>query len=246
VACEYNPLEAIKTNILGAANVVEAALNSGVERVIALSSDKAVNPVNLYGATKLCAEKLFVQGNSYAGQGPTRFSCARYGNVLGSRGSVVPLFHEQRENGVLTITDSRMTRFWITLPQAVDFVIKRVETMLGGEIFVPKLPSVKVTDLAEAIAPGYPTQEIGIRPGEKLHEVLITEEESRHTRDMGSYYTIEPEHQWWDSGERSGGTAVSDDFRYGSDSNEHYILGEGLLELIKETETYWLTPSSAP
>ncbi|MBM2826410.1 MAG: polysaccharide biosynthesis protein CapD [Dehalococcoidia bacterium] len=246
LACEYNPLEAIKTNIMGAANVIEAALNSGVKNVIALSSDKAVNPVNLYGATKLCAEKLFVQGNSYSGAGPTRFSCARYGNVLGSRGSVVPLFYQQKQNGMLTITDSRMTRFWITLPQAVKFVIKRIESMQGGEIFVPKLPSVKVTDLAETIAPGCTTVETGIRPGEKLHEVLVTEEESRHSRDMGEYYLIEPENQWWDVVGWEGGVRVDDDFRYSSDSNERFISGPELVDLIKETEEYWLTPSAVP
>ena len=181
-ACEYNPFEAIQTNIMGGRNVIDAAIDQGVRRVLALSTDKAVNPINLYGATKLCAEKMFVQANAYAGAQDTRFSCARYGNVVGSRGSVIPVFMEQRKRGKITITDSRMTRFWITLEQGVRFVVGCIEQMHGGEIFVPKIPSMRLTDMAETIAPGCEVECIGIRPGEKLHEVLVSEDEARNTR----------------------------------------------------------------
>ena len=187
-ACEYNPMEAIKTNILGSSNVVEAALDAGVKKVLALSTDKAVNPVNLYGATKLAAEKLIIQSNSYAGGMATRFSCVRYGNVVGSRGSVVPIFLQQRSSGKLTITDERMTRFWLTLDQGVRFVIRCIEKMHGGEVFVPKIPSMKIIDLAKAIAPGCKLEVVGIRPGEKLHEVLISEDESRSAVEMEDMY----------------------------------------------------------
>lgn len=178
-ACEYNPFEAVKTNILGAQNVIDAALYCGVWKVMALSTDKAVNPVNLYGATKLCAEKLFIHGNAYSGGEWPNFSCVRYGNVAGSRGSVLPLFLKQRETGQITVTDRRMTRFWITLEQGVRFVIQCVERMQGGEVFVPKIPSMRIWDLAKAIAPDCEVEEIGIRPGEKLHEVLISQDEPR-------------------------------------------------------------------
>jgi len=178
-ACEYNPMEAIKTNILGSSNVVDAALDMRVKKVLALSTDKAVNPVNLYGTTKLAAEKLIIQSNAYAAGKPTRFSCVRYGNVVGSRGSVIPIFLQQRQSGKLTITDERMTRFWLTLEQGVRFVIRCTEQMLGGEVFVPKIPSMKIVDLASAIAPDAELNVIGIRPGEKLHEVLIHEDEAR-------------------------------------------------------------------
>src|SRR5258707_9363127 len=180
-ACEYNPFEAIQTNIMGGRNVIDAALDQGVRRILALSTDKAVNPINLYGATKLCAEKVFVQANAYAGARNTRFSCARYGNVVGSRGSVIPVFLEQRRRGKITITDPRMTRFWLTLEQGVKFVIRCLEQMHGGEIFVPKIPSMRLLDLAETIAPGCQVEYIGIRPGEKLHELLVSEDESRQT-----------------------------------------------------------------
>src|ERR1700723_4268122 len=169
-ACEYNPFEAIQTNIIGGRNVIDAAINQGVRRVLALSTDKAVNPINLYGATKLCAEKVFVQANAYAGSQDSRFSCARYGNVVGSRGSVIPVFQEQRRRGKITITDPRMTRFWLTLEQGVKFVIRCLEQMHGGEIFVPRIPSMRLLDLAETIAPGCEVEYIGIRPGGKLHE----------------------------------------------------------------------------
>src|ERR1700686_1100517 len=177
-ACEYNPFEAIQTNIMGGRNVIDAAINQGVRRVLALSTDKAVNPINLYGATKLCAEKIFVQANAYAGSKDTRFACARYGNVVGSRGSVIPIFLEQRRHGKITITDPRMTRFWLTLEQGVRFVVHCLEQMHGGEIFIPKIPSMRLLDLAETVAPGCTVEHIGIRPGEKLHEGLVSEDES--------------------------------------------------------------------
>src|SRR3981189_1104123 len=180
-ACEYNPFEAIQTNIMGGRNVIDAAIDQGVRRTLALSTDKAVNQINLYGATKLCAEKVFVQANAYAGARNTRFSCARYGNVVGSRGSVIPVFLETRRRGQITITDPRMTRFWLTLDQGVKFVIRCLEQMHGGEIFVPKLPSMRLLDLAETIAPGCQVEYIGIRPGEKVHEVLVSDDESRTT-----------------------------------------------------------------
>jgi len=183
-ACEYNPFEAIQTNIMGGHNVIDAAINRGVRRVLALSTDKAVNPINLYGATKLCAEKMFVQANAYAGSQDSRFSCARYGNVVGSRGSVIPVFLEQKSRGRITLTDPRMTRFWLTLDQGVRFVVSSIEQMHGGEIFVPKIPSMRMVDLAETIAPGCEIETIGIRPGEKLHEVLISEDEARNTLEL--------------------------------------------------------------
>jgi UDP-N-acetylglucosamine 4,6-dehydratase len=196
-ACEYNPFEAILTNVMGAKNVIDAAIDAGVARVIALSTDKAVSPVNLYGATKLCAEKLFVQANAYGFRRGTSFACVRYGNVVGSRGSVVPLFHAQRANGTVTVTDAAMTRFWITLDQGVDFVRRCVAVMRGGEIFVPRLPSARIMDLVEAVAPGCRVELIGIRPGEKLHEVLISEDESRHAVDLGEMFVIEPASPLW-------------------------------------------------
>ncbi|MGC2137910.1 MAG: polysaccharide biosynthesis protein, partial [Candidatus Sulfotelmatobacter sp.] len=193
-ACEYNPFEAIQTNIIGGRNVIDAAINQGVHRVLALSTDKAVNPINLYGATKLCAEKMFVQANAYAGSQDARFACARYGNVVGSRGSVIPVFLEQRKTGKITITDARMTRFWITLDRGVKFVIRCIEEMHGGEIFVPKIPSMRMADLAETIAPGCEIEVIGIRPGEKLHEVLVSEDEARNTVEVEGMYVIRPSH----------------------------------------------------
>src|SRR5512141_1511934 len=191
-ACEYNPMEAVKTNIMGTSNVVEAALDAGVKKVMALSTDKAVNPVNLYGATKLAAEKLTVQSNTYAAGSSTRYSCVRYGNVVGSRGSVVPVFLKQRQNGKVTITDDRMTRFWLSLEQGVRFVIACIEQMQGGEVFVPKIPSMKVLDLAHAIAPDATISIIGTRPGEKLHEVLITEDDARNTVEREDMYIVKP------------------------------------------------------
>src|ERR1700681_2748419 len=195
-ACEYNPFEAIQTNIMGGRNVIDAAIDQGVHRVLALSTDKAVNPSNLYGATKLCAEKMFVQANAYAGAQDTRFSCARYGNVVGSRGSVIPVFMQQRARGRITITDLRMTRFWITLDQGVRFVIRCIEQMHGGEIFVPKIPSMKLLDMAQAIAPDCQIDCVGIRAGEKLHEVLLSEDEARNAIETDDMFVIQPAHSW--------------------------------------------------
>ena len=223
-ACEYNPFEAVRTNVHGAQNVVDVAIDAGVPRVIALSTDKAVNPVNLYGATKLCAEKIVVQGNAYAAQTETRLACVRYGNVVGSRGSVVPLFRHQAEAGRLTITDERMTRFWIRLEQAVELVLFALDHMVGGEIFIPKIPSIKIVDLADAMAPGVPREVIGIRPGEKLHEVLITADESRHTVDAGEVYVVQPDHPWWTGNPRwLDGKPLDDGFTYTSDNNDWWL-----------------------
>ncbi|HSI10796.1 MAG TPA: UDP-N-acetylglucosamine 4,6-dehydratase (inverting) [Chthoniobacter sp.] len=222
-ACEYNPIEAIKTNIVGATNVIEAAIDQGVKNVLALSTDKAVNPVNLYGATKLCAEKLFVQGNAYSGDVGTLFSCVRYGNVVGSRGSVIPLFKKQRQTGKVTVTDRRMTRFWITLDQGVRFVLNCIERMHGGEVFVPKIPSMNIMDLAHAIAPGCPVEDIGIRPGEKLHEVLLSEDEARDSVELDDMFVVEPTHPWWNSQAGASGKRLAEGFRYASDSNTHWL-----------------------
>jgi UDP-N-acetylglucosamine 4,6-dehydratase/5-epimerase len=233
-ACEYNPFEAVQTNIVGAQNVVDAAIDAGVPQVIALSTDKAVNPVNLYGATKLCAEKIIVQGNAYAAQSDTRLACVRYGNVVGSRGSVVPVFRRQMaEDGRLTITDERMTRFWITLPQAVDLVLFAIEHAVGGEIFIPKIPSMKVVDLAEAMAPGLPTEIIGIRPGEKLHELLLTNDESRHSIDAGDVYVVLPEQPWWTDHPRwMEGKPLDDGFVYSSDTNAEWVSADELSSML--------------
>ena len=233
-ACEYNPLEAIKTNVDGATNVIEAALDAGVSKVLALSTDKAVNPVNLYGATKLVAEKLFVQANSYSGNGPTRFACVRYGNVVGSRGSVVPVFLKQRHTGTVTITDTRMTRFWLTLDQGVAFVLKAIERMHGGEVFVPVIPSMRITDLAEAIAPNCKINEIGIRPGEKLHEALLSEDEARTAIGVDGMYVIKPSHSWWSVGNWPEGEPVSPDFRYESNTNTEWLSPEELRSMVGE------------
>lgn len=230
--CEYNPFEAIKTNILGTQNVAEACIDAHVPRAVALSTDKAVSPANLYGATKLCAEKLFVQSNVYAGADDTRLSCVRYGNVVGSRGSVIPLFRDQAGSGELSVTDQRMTRFWITLDQAVQLVADCVEHMLGGEVFVPKIPSTRVLDLAEVIAPGLPIRYTGIRPGEKLHESLITPEEARHTKDLGWCYVVEPEHAFWGARGTSHGKSVAEDFVYSSDRNTQWLEVAELRDLM--------------
>lgn len=231
-ACEYNPFEAVKTNIFGAQNVIEAALDNGVEKVMALSTDKAVNPINLYGATKLCAEKIFIQANSYVGTRPTRLSCARYGNVLGSRGSVVPLFKKQKESGQLTITDKNMTRFWITLEQSVEFVIRCIEMMQGGEVFVPKIPSMRIVDLAGAIAPKCKIKEVGIRPGEKINEVLLTKNEAHHSLEFKDFFVIEPEHPWWKEEHWKGGKRLQADFEYRSDNNTEWLSRKDLKKLI--------------
>jgi UDP-N-acetylglucosamine 4,6-dehydratase/5-epimerase len=232
-ACEYNPFEAVQTNIMGGRNVIDAAIDQGVRRVLALSTDKAVNPINIYGATKLCAEKMFVQANAYAGAQDTRFSCARYGNVVGSRGSVIPVFMEQRKRGKITITDSRMTRFWLTLEHGVRFVVGCIEQMHGGEIFVPKIPSMRLTDMAATIAPGCEVECIGIRPGEKLHEVLVSEDEARNTVELDDMYVIQPAHSWWSLQNWKDGQPLPDGFRYGSDSNSRWLTSEELQGLIE-------------
>lgn len=222
-AAEYNPFECIKTNVLGAQNVIEAALSCGVHKVLALSTDKAANPVNLYGATKLCADKLFVAANAYAaGRGPA-LSVVRYGNVVGSRGSVVPFFLKARQNGILPITDPRMTRFWITLDQGVAFVLDSLRRMHGGELFVPKIPSTDIMTLVEALAPRCRTEVVGIRPGEKLHELMISEDDSRRTRDMGDYYVLQPQQPWWDDSLLSGGAPVPEGFSFRSDTNPNRL-----------------------
>ena len=229
---EYNPIEAVKTNIDGAANVINASIDNGVERVMALSTDKAVHPVNLYGATKMVAEKLFVQGNAYAGGRKTRFACTRYGNVVGSRGSIIPLFLEQRKQGRVTITDERMTRFWLTLEQGARFVARCIETMKGGEIFVPKIPSMRITDLSRVIAPDCEVEIIGIRPGEKLHEVLLTEDEARHSKDMGDYFVIEPELRFWQKNDGHEGKPLPEGFRYSSENNTAWLDADELISMI--------------
>jgi len=235
-ACEYNPIEAVMTNVMGARNVIEAALDMEVKKVMAISSDKAVSPVNLYGATKLVAEKLFVQANSYSGTGPTRLSCVRYGNVVGSRGSVIPLFLEQRINGKVTITDQRMTRFWLTLDQGVRFVIRCIEQMHGGEVFVPKIPSMNIMDLTKALAPNCAVETIGIRPGEKLHEVLISEDEVRQTLELDDMFVVRPAHPWWKTENWVNGRPLPEGFRYASNLNKQWLKLEELKEMIDQLE----------
>jgi UDP-N-acetylglucosamine 4,6-dehydratase len=233
-ACEYNPIEAILTNVMGGKSVIDAALQCGVDRVVALSTDKAVSPATLYGATKLCAEKLFVQSNAYSGERGTRFSCVRYGNVVGSRGSVIPLFKEQRKNGRITITDTRMTRFWITLEQGVRFVIDCAERMRGGEVFVPKIPSMSITDLATAVAPDCEIEEIGRRPAEKIHEALLSDDEIHQTLELTDRYIVQPAHPWWtDDGFESEGKPLPDGFRYTSDRNADWLTIEQLKKMAE-------------
>ncbi len=232
--CEYNPFEAVKTNVMGAISVISAALENKVPKVIALSTDKAVNPVNIYGATKLVSDKLFVHANVYSGFEYPRFSLVRYGNVLGSRGSVVPLFLKQRETGVLTLTDERMTRFWLTLDQAVELVLKGLSIMQGGEIFIPKIPSMKITDLAEAIAPGCKKKFIGIRPGEKIHEVLVNEEEGRHTYSLEDIYIVTPSTKMLEIDYERLGEKVPGDFIYSSDKNDWWLTPEELRTILRE------------
>lgn len=235
--CEFNPIEAVRTNIEGAINIIDAAIDNSVEKVMAISTDKAVYPVNLYGSTKMVAEKLFIQGNSYRGKGKTVFSCARYGNVIGSSGSVVPLFFEQKENGEITITDERMTRFWITLEEGIRFVMNSIEIMKGGEVFIPKISSMKITDLAEVIAPNAKKKIIGIKPGEKLHETLLTEEESKHSKEFDRFFVIEPEHVFWRKDNFSDGKPVTDGFKYASNTNDKWITKEEMKGLLKDIET---------
>lgn len=234
-AAEYNPMEAILTNIMGAWNVIEAALDNEVQRVMAISTDKAVNPINLYGATKLAAEKLTVQSNAYAGGKNTRFSCVRYGNVVGSRGSVIPVFQRQREEGHITITDERMTRFWLSVDQGVRFTIRCIEQMQGGEVFVPKIPSMRVVDVAKAVAPEAKVELIGIRPGEKMHEVLISEDEARHTVELEDMYVVEPPGALWFGHEwRNKGKPLPEGFKYTSDRNQQSLTADELRQLVAE------------
>ena len=233
-ACEYNPFEAVKTNILGAQHVIDAAIDCGVKKVMAISTDKAVNPVNLYGATKLCAEKMFVQGNAYSGLGGTKFACCRYGNVVGSRGSVIPLFLEQRVNGTVTVTDKRMTRFWITLEQGVEFVIRCLSVMRGGEIFVPKIPSMRIMDLVETVAPKCRVTLTGIRPGEKVHEVLLSEDEAHQAVECEDMYVIQPLYATWTAKTTwPGGQPLPDGFRFASDTNGRWLSVPELRRLVE-------------
>lgn len=233
-AAERNPFEVIKTNVLGAENIINAAIDREVKKVVALSTDKAANPINLYGATKLCSDKLFIAGNSYSGSHGTRFSVVRYGNVVGSRGSVIPFFKDVRTTGTIPITDPEMTRFWITLEQGVDFVLKCLSMTVGGELFVPKIPSMNIMDLAKAIAPDCKYETVGIRPGEKIHEVMITEDDSRHTLEFDDFYIVEPEFAWWLSERHisNGGQPVKDGFRYASNTNDRWLSVDDLKKLI--------------
>ena len=237
---EYNPFECIRTNVHGAENVVNASLRSGVRKVIALSTDKAANPINLYGASKLASDKIFVAANNMAGTRETRFAVVRYGNVVGSRGSVVPLFQRLVAEGTdhLPITDERMTRFWITLRQGVDFVLSSLELMRGGEIFVPKIPSMKIVDLAGTIAPDLPLRTIGIRPGEKLHELMIGDDDARTTLELDDRYVIEPAFAFWSREhlDSKGARQVAEGFSYSSDQNDMWLSQEGLQKLLSNTD----------
>jgi len=232
---EYNPFEAIKTNILGAENVIDACLDAGVGKVIALSTDKASSPINLYGATKLCSDKVFVAANHYAGSKNVRFSVVRYGNVLGSRGSVVPLFRKLAESGKIPITDRRMTRFWITLPDAVQFVVDSFDRMHGGELYVPRIPSMKIVDMAAVIAPGAEIEEIGIRPGEKLHEEMISADDARRTLEFEDHYVVLPVLADW-GGELPDGKPVDEGFVYRSNTNDQWLSAEDLMTLVDQLD----------
>ena len=234
-AAEYNPHEFIKTNVNGATNIVEASLQAGVKKVVALSTDKAVNPVNLYGATKLCSDKVFIAANSYAGDSGTIYSVVRYGNVVGSRGSVIPLFVKQKEQGVLTITNPEMTRFLITLQQGVDFVLESFEAMVGGELFVPKIPACSVADIAQVIAPDAKWDTIGMRPGEKMHEILIPEDEARNVLEFDNHFVVQPIQSFW--GNKIGilgGRSCPESFRYASNVNCESLNEEQLSDLLSE------------
>jgi UDP-N-acetylglucosamine 4,6-dehydratase len=241
-ACEYNPMEAIKTNVDGAMNVINACLDNDVPHVIALSTDKAAAPVNLYGATKLCSDRLFIQSNSYRGPvRKTRFSVVRYGNVMGSRGSVIPLFRKQKEKGELTITHEDMTRFWITLPQAVDFVLSSLEIMKGGELFVPKIPTMRIVDLAKTIAPQATCRIVGIRPGEKLHECLITKEEGRIAYELKDRFVIlspSLDDMQHDVKKYKGAKQLSDGFEYHSHTNPHVLSSGDMHKLLRVLELH--------
>ena len=234
-AAERNPFEVIKTNILGAENIINAAIDNNVDKVIALSTDKAASPINLYGATKLCSDKLFIAGNSYSGMQKTRFSVVRYGNVIGSRGSVIPFFLKLRDRGVLPITDERMTRFFITLEQGVDFVLDSMKNTSGGELFVPKIPSMKIIDLANVLAPECKHEIIGIRPGEKIHEVLLSVSDSRNAIEYSNFFIVKPEYKWWSTSKelKEEGIAVGDGFSYTSNNNDSWVKKSELLKMIK-------------
>jgi UDP-N-acetylglucosamine 4,6-dehydratase len=234
-AAEYNPIEAVKTNVLGAANVIDAAIDRGVEKVIALSTDKAASPISLYGATKLCSDKLFVAANSYSGRHRTRFSVVRYGNVVGSRGSVVPLFQLRMKTGKLPITDPRMTRFWITLDRGVEFVLQCLGEMHGGEIFVPKIPSMKLIDLARVIGPDCEMEIVGRRAGEKLHEVMVSEDDAQNTLEYDDFYAILPTVRHWNQDQirdNNGGRPCPEGFRYSSDTNTRWLSVAELEQII--------------
>ncbi len=233
-ALEYNPSEAVKTNILGTQNVINAALDQKVQKVLFVSTDKAASPANLYGATKLCAERLVLSSNAYSGEGGTKFSAVRYGNVLGSRGSIIKIVEEQRAKGEITLTHEDMTRFWITLDQAVDLIMLGLEKMYGGEIFVPKIPSMKMKDFLKTLAPECKVRIIGIRPGEKMHETMVTEEESRHTKEHENHYIILPEYDWWDGHDHhKSGKSVKPGFVYASHTNKHQLTAKGLKQIIE-------------
>ena len=230
---EYNPLEAIKTNVNGAQNVIDAALDADVKKVLFVSTDKAVNPVNLYGGTKFCAEKLWIAANAYCPRNVEyrAFSIVRYGNVIGSRGSIVEVLDEQKKTGVVTLTDEKMTRFWMTVDQSVDLVLCALNMMKGGEIFIPKLPAMKLPDLISAIAPDCQVKIIGIRPGEKLHEMLMTDDEVRRAKDAGEYYVIEPDHNWWSGSHLKNMPRLPDNFVYASDKME-FLNKKDFLKFI--------------
>jgi len=233
---EYNPFEYVQTNVQGSQNVIDAAIDAGVRKVVALSTDKASSPINLYGATKLCADRMFVAGNHYAAAYPTRFAVVRYGNVMGSRGSVIPRFQQLAADGLsLPLTDRRMTRFWITLPQAVQFVIDSFEIMQGGELYVPRIPSMRLVDLAEAIAPGSPVHEVGIRPGEKLHEEMIAPDDARRTVRLGDRYVVMPYLGGWGYEPPANGVPVTEGFTYRSDTNDLWLGIDELRTLVDAT-----------
>ncbi|WXR62338.1 UDP-N-acetylglucosamine 4,6-dehydratase (inverting) [Peptostreptococcaceae bacterium AGR-M142] len=237
-ACEYNPFEAIKTNIHGAQNIIDAAIDRGVKKVVALSTDKAVNPINLYGGTKLVSDKLFISANAYVGEKDTVFSVVRYGNVAGSRGSVIPFFKRLIEEGKkeLPITDFRMTRFWITLEEGVNLVFKALEESKGGETYISKIPSFKITDLAEVMLDGCKLKEVGIREGEKIHEVMVTKDDSRHTYEYEKHYIIYPHFSWWNKKDyfTEGGVLIEDGFEYNSGNNKEWLEKGQLKKELEE------------
>jgi len=237
-AAEYNPFEFVRTNIHGAENLINACIDGGVKNVVALSTDKAANPINLYGATKLCSDKLFIAGNSYSARHAARFSVVRYGNVVGSRGSVIPFFLQKRKEGVLPVTDERMTRFWITLEQGAALVLNALREMKGGELWVPKIPSMRIMDLVNTIAPACKTKFVGIRPGEKLHEVMIPVDDGRQTLEFKDHFIVRPAFSWWDvkwHGEK-GGKPCPDGFYYGSDNNTDWLDEAELAKMIAELD----------